>query len=240
MDPARRQFLGAAPAMARTTAKHNGPHPDDASLPAPDDISLLLSRATFGARQGEVERARAIGYSAWIEEQLAYESIDDSAVENALHAAFPTLSMSNRQLIENSLIEANRFQALGEAFGLDDVGLAAGADLVVQELAQGFQREVLFLELLDLCQELIGQDRDVGCGNPGGRQDVDDFGGHHGAVEDLLNRELARGFADAGAGGGLGERGADGLEEADGVTDRARGRLPVPGGVVGARGDPDS
>lgn len=114
MDPARRQFLGAAPAATFGIAKQDGPHPDDASLPAPDAIGLLLSRTTFGARQEEVDRARAIGYSAWVEEQLAFESIDDSAVENALHAAFPTLSMSNRQLIENSLIEANRFQALGE------------------------------------------------------------------------------------------------------------------------------
>ncbi len=114
MDPARRQFLGAVPVTALAAAKHNGPHPDDASLPAPDDLSLLLSRATFGARQAEVERARMIGYAGWIEEQFAYEAIDDSAVENALHAAFPTLAMSNRQLIENSLIDANRFQALGE------------------------------------------------------------------------------------------------------------------------------
>ncbi|HWT14970.1 MAG TPA: DUF1800 domain-containing protein [Patescibacteria group bacterium] len=114
MDPARRAFFGAAPAKSMPYAKHDAPHRDDPSLPLPDTISLLLGRATFGARQEELVRARTIGFAAWIEEQLAYESIDDSALENLLSAAFPTLSMSNRQLIENSLIEANRFQALGE------------------------------------------------------------------------------------------------------------------------------
>ncbi len=114
MDLARRQFLGTAPAAAAVRAKHNGPHPDDASLPLPDELTLLLSRATFGARQAEVDRARAIGYVNWVAEQLAYEAIDDSALESLLTSAFPTLTMSNRQLIENSLIEANRFQALGE------------------------------------------------------------------------------------------------------------------------------
>jgi uncharacterized protein (DUF1800 family) len=114
MNPARRQLLGISAGRAAMLPKHNAPHPDDPGLPAPDETTLLLARATFGARQSDVERVRSIGYAAWVEEQLAYETIDDSALENALSAALPTLSMSNRQLIENSLIEANRFQALGE------------------------------------------------------------------------------------------------------------------------------
>ncbi|HQW80813.1 MAG: DUF1800 domain-containing protein [Rhodanobacteraceae bacterium] len=114
MNPMRRQFLGDAPAAVTGDSKHKGLLQDDTSLPLPDDLTLLLSRTTFGARQQEVDHARAIGYANWVAEQLAYTSIDDSALENLLTAAFPTLAMSNRQLIENSLIEANRFQALGE------------------------------------------------------------------------------------------------------------------------------
>lgn len=114
MDSARRALLGIAPGAATATPKHAGPHPDDPSLPAPDEIALLLSRTSFGARQTELELARAVGYAAWIEAQLDYQAIDDSALEGALHAAFPTLSMSNLQLVENSLNAANRFQAMGE------------------------------------------------------------------------------------------------------------------------------
>jgi hypothetical protein len=38
----------------------------------------LLSRATFGPWPGEVERLRALGREAWIEEQLQPESLDDT------------------------------------------------------------------------------------------------------------------------------------------------------------------
>lgn len=113
MNAERRRRMAAATGQS-SLAKHVGPHPDDPSLPPPDEIGLLLGRTSFGARQAEFDRARAIGYAAWVEEQLAYESLDDSALEATLAANLPTLAMSNRQLIENSLIDANRFQALGE------------------------------------------------------------------------------------------------------------------------------
>ncbi|HVG38001.1 MAG TPA: DUF1800 domain-containing protein [Pyrinomonadaceae bacterium] len=42
-----------------------------------DPVFHLLSRAAYGPWPGEIERVRAIGAAAWIEEQLAYETIDD-------------------------------------------------------------------------------------------------------------------------------------------------------------------
>jgi|TARA_R100000322_G_scaffold128298_6_gene84656 hypothetical protein len=39
-------------------------------------------------------------------------------------------------------------QTLRKAFGLDDIRFAARADLVIEELAQGFECEVLPLKLL--------------------------------------------------------------------------------------------
>jgi uncharacterized protein (DUF1800 family) len=114
MKPERRRLLTAVSAAGPAQPKHVGPHPDDPSLPLPDEISLLLGRTTYGARQGEYDRARATGVQAWVDEQLAYESIDNSALEAALAVALPTLAMSNRQLIENGLDQANRFQALSE------------------------------------------------------------------------------------------------------------------------------
>jgi uncharacterized protein (DUF1800 family) len=70
-----------------------------ADMPAPDLAALLLSRAAFGARPGEVERARDMGPDAWIEEQLAYESIDVAAMEGALVEVLPTLSWSAKDII---------------------------------------------------------------------------------------------------------------------------------------------
>lgn len=48
---------------------------------AGDPILHLLSRITWGARPDEVQRARDIGYEAILDEQLAPESIDDSAAD---------------------------------------------------------------------------------------------------------------------------------------------------------------
>ena len=50
------------------------------------------------------------------------------------------------------------FQALGETLRLDDIGLAAGADFIVQELAKSLKRQVLLFELLNLGEKFIGQD----------------------------------------------------------------------------------
>jgi uncharacterized protein (DUF1800 family) len=46
-----------------------------------DGIHHLLARASFGPRPGDVERVSAVGRDAWIEEQLAPSSIDDTACE---------------------------------------------------------------------------------------------------------------------------------------------------------------
>ena len=49
-------------------------------------------------------------------------------------------------------------QAVREPFGLDHVRAAAGRDLVIEQLFQCFQRQVLFLHLLDFGQKLLRQD----------------------------------------------------------------------------------
>jgi uncharacterized protein (DUF1800 family) len=51
-----------------------------------------LSRLTYGARPGDVERVRAVGLSAWIDRQLRPATIDDSATERTL-AELTTLRM---------------------------------------------------------------------------------------------------------------------------------------------------
>src|SRR5512147_2837091 len=51
---------------------------------------LALSRLTFGPRPEERARFRQIGLGAWIEEQLAYDAIDDAETALRLHS-FRTL-----------------------------------------------------------------------------------------------------------------------------------------------------
>jgi hypothetical protein len=59
-----------------------------------------LNRLTFGPRPGDVDRVIATGVDAWIDSQFHPEKINDSAVESRL-AAFPTLRMNTRELIQN-------------------------------------------------------------------------------------------------------------------------------------------
>jgi uncharacterized protein (DUF1800 family) len=60
----------------------------------------MLHRATYGVPPGELDRARRMGYQAWLEEQLHPETIDDSAVDAEVAARFPTLTLSAQELFD--------------------------------------------------------------------------------------------------------------------------------------------
>lgn len=64
----------------------------------PELAPLLVSRATFGGRPGDVERVVAAGGERWLDEQLHPERIDDSAVDEEL-VAYPDLLLSASELI---------------------------------------------------------------------------------------------------------------------------------------------
>ena len=65
-------------------------------------ILALVQRISQGFNQAEYDRAVAMGYDAYLEEQLDYLAIDDSAMEPRL-ANFPTLGMSPAELLDNFL-----------------------------------------------------------------------------------------------------------------------------------------
>ncbi|HEY4229046.1 MAG TPA: DUF1800 domain-containing protein [Thermoanaerobaculia bacterium] len=59
----------------------------------------VLNRLSFGPRPGDVDRVARMGVSAYVEEQLHPERIPDGPVEERLSSGYPTLAMSNAQLI---------------------------------------------------------------------------------------------------------------------------------------------
>ncbi len=65
---------------------------------ADQQVHHALNRLAFGARPGDVERVRAMGVDAWIEQQLHPERITDTATEQWL-TRFPTLTMSGSQFM---------------------------------------------------------------------------------------------------------------------------------------------
>ncbi len=62
-------------------------------------ILSLVQRITNGVTPAELQRAISLGYDAYLEEQLDYLSIDDSAMQPRL-ANFPTLGMTPKELVD--------------------------------------------------------------------------------------------------------------------------------------------
>lgn len=72
---------------------------DRTALTRDQRIVQVLSRLTFGARPGDVERVKKIGVEAFISQQLDPDSIDDSALLKRLER-LPTLNLSTPILAE--------------------------------------------------------------------------------------------------------------------------------------------
>lgn len=64
-----------------------------------DPALRLARRITFGVRYDEVDSIRAKGFSAYLNEQLNWQSIDDSETANYLATNFPHTGMSLDQLL---------------------------------------------------------------------------------------------------------------------------------------------
>ncbi len=65
-----------------------------------DPVLTLVDRITQGFNRAEYQRALALGYEGYLEEQLDHLSIDDSDMDERL-ASFTSLSMSPKQIIVN-------------------------------------------------------------------------------------------------------------------------------------------
>jgi uncharacterized protein (DUF1800 family) len=74
-----------------------------------DDKTLahVLDRVTFGVRAGDVERLRRTGVTAFIDQQLHPERIDDRALEARLQD-FETLNLSTREIAEEYFLPARQ------------------------------------------------------------------------------------------------------------------------------------
>ena len=87
-------------------AEHQRPARAAAAIPNDDKtIVHVLNRITFGPRQDDVAKVRAIGLQAYIEQQLDPERIPDEAMTARL-VGFATLEMSSRQIAETYALPA--------------------------------------------------------------------------------------------------------------------------------------
>jgi uncharacterized protein (DUF1800 family) len=74
-----------------------------AQMPEPDLATLLLNRAAFGPRPGDVQAVRDMGEAMWIEQQLDFAAIDDSAISTRIYEELPTTGATAKLLL--SIVE---------------------------------------------------------------------------------------------------------------------------------------
>ncbi|HMC27473.1 MAG TPA: DUF1800 domain-containing protein [Verrucomicrobiae bacterium] len=96
-----------APSLDAASPKDKKPKQDTvlkglpiSDLTADEAIFHALNRLAYGPRPGDIERIKRIGLSAWIDQQLNANSIDDKAVQARLDD-LPALRLSTAKLIED-------------------------------------------------------------------------------------------------------------------------------------------
>jgi uncharacterized protein (DUF1800 family) len=94
----------ASPAATKASKPQSGP-----PLTPDEKILQVLNRFTYGPRPGDLERVRAIGLTAWFNQQMNPSKIDDSALEARL-ASYPAMQLPLDRLMEmypsNNMIRA--------------------------------------------------------------------------------------------------------------------------------------
>jgi uncharacterized protein (DUF1800 family) len=71
----------------------------NAANPGKEAVSRLVRRVTQGITDEDLQHAKQIGFSRYLEEQLNYTRINDSAVDQYVTTNFPTLAMDHTQLV---------------------------------------------------------------------------------------------------------------------------------------------
>lgn len=106
---------------------------------SPDEqVAHVLSRLTFGARPGDLERVAGLGVDAWIAAQLRPDSVDDSRLNAALASnlawATPADALTPAQMttrISFSMVNLARPDTSGKGLSADSVAKLMKARLAL-------------------------------------------------------------------------------------------------------------
>jgi uncharacterized protein (DUF1800 family) len=119
---------------------------------ADQQVAHALSRLTFGARPGDIQRVRAMGVDQWIASQLTPQRIDDRTA-TAFLERFPTISMTAAQLFA----EYPRPQQLQQAARRDSGGMSAADSIALRTAAMGAQRVAMEIQSARVARALLSE-----------------------------------------------------------------------------------
>jgi uncharacterized protein (DUF1800 family) len=74
-----------------------------------DATARLVRRATMGITAGDLASARSVGYQTWLQQQLDYQRIDNTAVEAQVNALWPILAQNGDALfqVDQGTVQSN-------------------------------------------------------------------------------------------------------------------------------------
>ena len=75
------------------------PPPPDPSLPAASQEYSILKRTSFGVHRDALSAIQNMGIDAYLEQQLNYQAIDESVLENTISSLFPETTKSAVELL---------------------------------------------------------------------------------------------------------------------------------------------
>ncbi|HEU5258051.1 MAG TPA: DUF1800 domain-containing protein [Vicinamibacterales bacterium] len=148
------------------------PNPES-RIPDEATITHVLNRLTFGPRPGDVEKVRAIGLAAWIDQQLHPERIDDAAITGLLPALEPPPASADpqelrrfaRQQIQSlagekilrATYSERQLQEVLVDFWFNHFNVYAGKGRTAEYLAQ-YEREAIRPHVFDRFRDLLEAD----------------------------------------------------------------------------------
>ena len=151
---------------------------DESRIPNPQSrdeatITHALNRLTFGPRAGDVDKVRAMGLAAWIDQQLHPERIDDAAAAALLPALEPAPASADprelrrfaRQQIQSLAAEKilratyseRQLQEVLVDFWFNHFNVYAGKGRTAEYLAE-YEREVIRPHVFDRFRDLLEAD----------------------------------------------------------------------------------
>ena len=158
--------------LVLNTAFLSGPTPDplerserSAKIPMPfakagltkQEAALhLLSRFSFGAKPGEVDRVLSIGLDTWFEQQLA-ASLPDEEVSKKFISGYDALSLSNEQTV-NIYLRGDQVRQLAIRKGVINRDSSNNADKKeYRDELKSFMEAEGLKPMIDLHRQLVNQ-----------------------------------------------------------------------------------
>lgn len=119
---------------------------------ADQQVAHVLSRLTFGARQGDAEALHTKGVDRWIDEQLHPERIDDGALDRFVASNYQTLGLSAAEL-ERKYPPPGMIQNAAAARG----GMTRADSAKLRESGQGIRQITTEVQSARIARALMSQ-----------------------------------------------------------------------------------